>query len=376
MTRQVHWNDSSHGGAGAWRKTSLRWLVLACAILAATTAAARAPGVIVTEVREAPLADRIEALGTLKARESVVITANVTDSISALHFDDGDRVKAGAVLVEMMSGEEHALLEESKARVAEAERQYQRVKSLEASGSASASLLDERRRDIETARAALTATESRLADRLVKAPFDGVVGLRNISLGALVQPGDVITTLDDDARLKLDFAVPSVFLGTLAPGVEVEARTRAFPDQLFRGTISSLDSRVDPVTRSVQVRALIDNEERLLRPGQLMTVELLRNPRQALMVPESALLHRGEAHFVFVVRAGDEPLVEKRPVEIGARRPGEVEILAGLAAGEQVITHGLQKVKPGAAVEIIAVDDGSKSLKELLNPGREQKIQL
>jgi membrane fusion protein (multidrug efflux system) len=350
--------------------------VLACAILAATTAAARAPGVIVTEVREAPLADRIEALGTLKARESVVITANVTDSISALHFDDGDRVKAGAVLVEMMSGEEHALLEESKARVAEAERQYQRVKSLEASGSASASLLDERRRDIETARAALTATESRLADRLVKAPFDGVVGLRNISLGALVQPGDVITTLDDDARLKLDFAVPSVFLGTLAPGVEVEARTRAFPDQLFRGTISSLDSRVDPVTRSVQVRALIDNEERLLRPGQLMTVELLRNPRQALMVPESALLHRGEAHFVFVVRAGDEPLVEKRPVEIGARRPGEVEILAGLAAGEQVITHGLQKVKPGAAVEIIAVDDGSKSLKELLNPGREQKIQL
>ncbi|MBK5969009.1 MULTISPECIES: efflux RND transporter periplasmic adaptor subunit [Thiorhodovibrio] len=334
-------------------------------------AAGAVPGVIVAEVRESPLADRIEALGTLKARESVVITANVTDSISAMHFDDGDRVKAGDVLVEMMSGEEHALLEESQARVAEAERQYQRVKSLEATGSASASLLDERRRDIETARASLTATESRLADRLVKAPFDGVVGLRNISLGALVQPGDVITTLDDDARLKLDFAVPSVFLGTLAPGVEVEARTRAFPDQLFRGTISSIDSRVDPVTRSVQVRALIDNDKRLLRPGQLMTVELLRNPRQALMVPEAALLHRGEEHFVFVVN-GDEAMVEKRPVEIGARRPGDAEVLSGLTAGDRVVTHGLQKVKPGAPVKIIAVDDGSRSLKEMLGSSKDK----
>lgn len=205
----------------------------------------------------------------------------------------------------------------------------------------------------------------------MKAPFDGVVGLRNISLGALVQPGDVITTLDDDARLKLDFAVPSVFLGTLAPGVEVEARTRAFPDRLFRGTISSLDSRVDPVTRSVQVRALIDNADRLLRPGQLMTVELLRNPREALMVPESALLHRGDEHFVFVV-SGEPPVVDKRPVEIGARRPGEAEVLAGLTRGEQVVTHGLQKVKPGAPVSIIAVDDGSRTLKEMLGTGKDE----
>lgn len=324
-----------------------------------------APGVIITEVREVPLADRIEALGTLKARESVVITANATDTISAIHFDDGDRVAAGDLLVEMVSREEQALLEEVTARVGEAQRQYDRVKSLEASGSASASLLDERRRDLHTAQASLTAIESRLSERLIKAPFAGVLGLRNISLGALVQPGDVITTLDDDERLKLDFAVPSVFLGSLAPGVEVEARSRAFPDQVFGGTISSIDSRVDPVTRSVVVRALIDNDQRLLRPGQLMTVDLLRNPRQAVMVPEAALLHRGEEHFVFVV-TGEERLVDQRQVSIGARQPGKVEILSGLNVGDQVINHGLQKVKPGAAVNIIAVDDGSRSLKEML----------
>jgi membrane fusion protein (multidrug efflux system) len=349
------------------------WLVGLCVAGVPVTGVGQgpeaAPGVILAEVRQAPLADRIEALGTLKARESVVITANVTDAISGIHFDDGDRVKAGDLLVEMVSVEEDALLEEASARVGEAERQYERVKSLEASGSASASLLDERRRDLQTARASLAAIESRLSDRLIKAPFDGVVGLRDISLGALVQPGDVITTLDDDARLKLDFAVPSVFLATLAPGVEVEARTRAFPGQLFRGTIGSIDSRVDPVTRSVQVRALIDNADRLLRPGQLMTVELLRNPRQALMVPESALLHRGEEHFVFLV-TGDPPLVAKRRVEIGARRPGEAEVIEGLAAGEKVVTHGLQKVKPDAPVTIIAVDDGTRTLKEMLSAGK------
>jgi membrane fusion protein (multidrug efflux system) len=160
--------------------------------------------------------------------------------------------------------------------------------------------------------------------------------------------------------------VPSVFLGALAPGLEVEARTPAFPDQLFRGAISSIDSRVDPVTRSVRVRALIDNAERLLRPGQLMTVELLRNPRQALMVPESALLHRGDAHFVFVVN-GEPPAVEQRPVQIGARRPGEAEILDGLSEGARVVTHGLQKAKPGGRVEIITVDDGTRSLQEMLS---------
>ncbi len=330
------------------------------------------PGVIVAEVREIPLADRIEALGTLKSRESVLITANVTDSISAIHFDDGERVKAGDLLIEMVSHEQHALLQEANARVAEAEQQYQRVKSLAASGSASASLLDERRRDLHTARATLAGVEARLADRLIKAPFDGVLGLRNISLGALVKPGDVITTLDDDTRLILDFAVPSVFLSALKPGLLVEARTRAFPDEQFDGTISSINSRVDPITRSIMVRALFANDDRLLRPGQLMTVELLRNPRQALMVPESAVLHRGDDHFVFVL-TGEELIVAERQITLGTRQPGKVEIVEGLTAGDQVVTHGLQKARTGEPVKILAVDDGTRSLKDMLASGNSPK---
>ena len=320
--------------------------------------------VIVSEVRVDRFVDRAEALGTLKANESVSVTANVTETVSAIHFDDGQRVEAGRVLVEMTSAEEHALLEEARARVAEAERQYARVKSLVAQRSASESLLDERKRDLDTARALLVAIESRLADRLLKAPFAGVLGLRNISPGALVEPGDLITTLDDDSVMKLDFAVSSVFLPDLQPGLGIAARARAYGDRSFQGEIRSIDSRVDPVTRSIQVRALIPNPDRTLKPGVLMQVELLRNPRDALVIPEAALLHQGHDHFVMVVGEGEK--AERRQVRIGARRPGEVEIVEGLAAGERVVTHGHDKVRPGQSVLVRALDDGSQGLREML----------
>ncbi len=325
-------------------------------------------GVIVAEARPEAWADRTEALGTLRANESVVISAKVTESISDIHFDDGQRVAQGDILVEMTSTEEHAVLEEVRARVAEAEGQFRRVQSLAAQGSASASLLDERRRDWDTARASLRAVESRLEDRVIKAPFPGVVGLRNISLGALVQPGDVITTLDDDRVMKLDFTVPSVFLPSLVPGLAIEAQAPALGERAFTGEISAVDTRVDPVTRSVQVRALLPNPERVLRPGLLMRVDLLRNPRDALSIPEKALLHRGEEHAVLALTTDDDGqrVAERRPVQIGARRPGFVEIVSGLAAGEQVITHGNEKAKPGDPVRVLAVDDGSRTLVELL----------
>jgi len=201
------------------------------------------------------------------------------------------------------------------------------------------------------------AIESRLADRLIKAPFDGVLGLRDISPGALVVPGDLITTLDDDQVMKLDFAVPSLFLPDLRIGLGIQARARIY-ERTFAGTIRGIDSRVDPVTRSIQVRALISNPDRALKPGVLMQVALLRNPRDALVVPEAALLHRGHEHFV--MRLGDGDLVGRRTVEIGARRPGEVEILTGLSAGDRVVVDGTNKVRAGQKVQIRAVDDGTR----------------
>lgn len=324
------------------------------------------PGVIVAEAREAELVDRVEALGTLRANESVDLTATVTETVTAIHFDDGDRVVAGTVLVEMTSAEERALLEEARSTLGEARRQYQRVQSLEAQGTAAKSLLDERRRDAETARARLTAIESRLADRLIKAPFDGVVGLRNLSPGALVEPGDLITTLDDDSVMKLELSVPSTYLGALRPGLPIAASSRAYGEREFNGTVKAVDSRVDPVTRSVQVRALVPNTERLLKPGMLMQVELLRNPRRAPVIPEEALMPEGRNQFVMVVDPRDGNRVLRREIRIGTRRPGEVEVTDGLQPGELVITQGQIRVRPGQQVSIQAVDDGTRPLRDMV----------
>jgi len=328
--------------------------------------------VFVTETKLAIIEDRIEALGTLRANESVELTASVTETVTAINFDDGDRVKAGQVLVQMTNDEEQAQLREARVTVDEAKRQYERIKSLRAQQSASESQLDEQQRVWEANRARLAAIESRLADRLLRAPFAGVVGLRNVSIGALVEPGDVITTLDDDSVMKLDFSVPSVYLAALVPDMPVTAITRAWQGQLFEGRVKSINSRVDPVTRTVIVRALLSNPDHALRPGMLMQVELQSQRREAIIIPEECLVAQGQKQFVYVVDRTDKK-VERREVRIGTRRPGEVEIIEGLVVGELVITDGTLKVRPGNKVSIRAKDDGTTKLHQLLKqPAAEQ----
>ena len=194
--------------------------------------------VIVGEARVTHLNDRVEVLGTLRANESVDITATITDTITAIHFEDGQRLNAGDILIEMTSKEEHAQLEEELSTLSEAEKQYNRLTPLVERGAASKSLLDQRIRELATAKARFRAIESRLQDRLILAPFSGVVGLKNISVGALVEPGDVITTLDDDSIMKLDFTVPAIHLASLERGIPIKARSPAYGDRVFEGTVS------------------------------------------------------------------------------------------------------------------------------------------
>lgn len=337
----------------------MRLLMLICCVLPNAWAdkpdgAPVAIPVVVAESRIQPLSERVEALGTLQANESVAITSQVTETISAVHFDDGQRVRAGDPLVEMTSAEEHALLEEASVRAREAERQYDRVKSLVAQRSASESLLDERQRDLDTARALLAAIESRVADRFIKAPFGGVLGLRNVSQGALVTPGDLITTLDDDSLMKLDFSVPSVYLASLQPGLGIEATSSAFGARVFKGVVRGIDSRVDPVTRSVRVRAILPNPDFTLKPGLLMRVVLLLDPREALTVPEAAILHRGQEHFVMRVSEGDAGLrAERIQIRVGTRIPGWVEVRDGLMPGDRIITEGQEQIRPKQPIRLV-----------------------
>ncbi|MCB0325308.1 MAG: efflux RND transporter periplasmic adaptor subunit [Bdellovibrionales bacterium] len=323
--------------------------------------------VIVAEATQETFYDRVEALGTLKANEGVVLTPSVTETVTDINFEDGERVEQGTVLVQMTSAEENAQLEEARARLEEARRQYERIKPLAEGGSAPVSLVDQRRREYETAKAQLEAMQSRLKDRLVVAPFSGVLGIRNVSVGALVEPGDRITTIDDDSVMKLDFSVPTTYVAQLRPGLPILATAPAFDDRRFEGSVSTIDSRIDPTTRSIAVRALIPNPDRALKPGLLMSVELLKNERQALVIPESALIPEGSKSSVYLVEDQESgAVIVEREVRVGARRPGAVEILDGLRPGERVVTHGTLNVRPGQAVVVTAVQQGGETLNELL----------
>ncbi len=323
--------------------------------------------VIVATVERKPFVDEVEALGTLRAKESVDLTSTITELVTSVNFEDGQRVKEGDLLVEMAASEELAELTEEQSTLKEAKRQLDRIRPLAKKGVASESVLDQRRREYQAASARADAVKSRINRRRLLAPFDGVVGIRTISVGALVQPGTTITTVDDDSMMKLDFSVPSIYLPSLKPDVVIEATTRAFPGRVFEGRVSSVDSRIDPVTRSILVRAIIDNPDRALKPGLLMRVVLQKNPRNALLVPEEALIANGEKNAVLVVtKADDMTTVERRTVAIGQRRKGEVEILAGIQEGDKVVTHGTLRARPGMPVTIKAEQKADEPLRDML----------
>lgn len=326
--------------------------------------------VIVKEVKIDRFVDRVEALGTLRANETVDLTATVTDTVTVIHFEDGQRVEAGDILVEMARAEEQALLEEQRSTLDEAQKQYERVKPLVQRGAAAKSLLDQRLREYDTARARYQAIESRLQDRVIVAPFSGVVGLRNISVGALIEPGNLITTLDDDSVMKLDFTVPAIHLATLKMGLPVLARSPSFGDRIFEGEITGINSRIDQATRAIVVRAILPNPERVLKPGLLMSIEILKNPRDVPVIPEEALIPAGRDNHVLIVdQSADSPVAERRQVTIGARRTGEVEILNGLEAGEFVVVHGTLRTRHGQPVKILSVAEGDEPLEQLLQRG-------
>ena len=350
------------------------WLfaLAAISVVAGPSRAERQPiPVIVAEAKWSRFVDEIEALGTLRANESVDLTANVTETVEQIHFDDGERVKKGQVLVEMLSAQEEALLVEARSTLNEAKIQFDRVKKLSKTGAVAGATLDQSLRDYETAKARLVALESQIQDLVIVAPFDGVVGLRNISVGALVRPGDLITTIDDDSVMKLDFTVPSRFLPVLKPGTAISARTRAFAGDEFTGKITSVGTRVDSATRSITVRARIPNPDRRLKPGLLMAVEVMSNPREAVTVPEEVLMPKGRANAVYVLdESAKPPVLEEREVEIGRRRAGEVEIRSGLEVGERVVTRGKMMAVPGTPVEVLAETDGNTKLEDLLQRSR------
>jgi len=330
------------------RLAALALLALVASLPALPARAQNGPGVVVAEAMRVSFPFTVEALGTARANESVEVRPKVTETVREIRFTEGQHVERGDVLVLLDNAQARASVAAAKATRADSESKYVRGQELFRSQLISQSEVEslEARRDAD--QAALDAAEARLSDTVVRAPFAGVVGLRRVSVGSLVGPSTVITTLDDTDTIKLDFDVPETALSHVALGLPVVARSAAWPDSAFHGRVASVDTRVDPVTRTITVRALVPNPRRLLRPGMFLTVSLERRDVVALMVPEQAIVPEQSRQFVFVLNDGNE--VGKREVRTGRRRPGQVEILSGLQEGEKVITEGTQKVRAGTVV--------------------------
>lgn len=325
--------------------------------------------VVLGEIKEQFLVDEIEVIGTMEAYESVMISSSVTDNVSTVNFKDGQLVKAGDVLVTLTSDEQAAELDEARANLKDSVRQLERLESI-GKNLASQSDIDLAHAAVDANRGRLQAIEARLDDRIIRAPFSGVLGFRQVSIGALVTPGTEITTLDDIQTLKLDFTVPEVYLAQVQPGNLVTGISPAWPDQEFSGRVVTLGSRVDPITRAISVRAEIPNPELKLRPGMLMNVTLYSGQYLGLVVEESALVQTGSRASVFVIDQDNN--AQQTPVTLVKRIPGQVVISGdAVKAGDRVVIDGTLNLRHGAKVN--AVEDEQTSVSgNSLGPNRDK----
>jgi len=308
------------------------------------------PAKVVTEqVKRQHIVDEIEALGTARANESIEIQPRISSLIESFAFTEGQDVEAGDVLVHLEDNEIDAGLRLAEANLSESRSLYNRSKSLADTQAISASNLDQLLAQVRVDEASVEAARARLDNTVIRAPFSGRVGLRRVSPGSFVNTATIITTLDDISQIKLDFSVPETFLTVLSQGMNISAESLVYPDRIFEGIVASIDTRIDPISRAVQVRAILPNEEELLKPGMFMSVDLKRDRGEVVVAPEQAIVPEGGSQFVFVVANG---VAEKRRVHLGRRIPGFVSIEAGLEAGESVITEGTHKVRDGSEVEV------------------------
>ncbi|MBX3506001.1 MAG: efflux RND transporter periplasmic adaptor subunit [Parvibaculum sp.] len=309
------------------------------------------PVVEVVEAERQQVETRVSALGTLQADQAITLTPEITGIVTSIDFEDGQRIEKDGVVIRLDDRDLNARLAQAEARLVLTRANYQRADRLLNQGSGTARARDEALNDFKSAEAEVAATKTALDKATITAPFSGIIGLRQVSIGQFVTAGQPIATLADVDNLRIDFQVSEVFLTQIRPGQDATVTFDALPGESYRGTVSAVDPVISMDGRSLSVRALIRNEEDKLRPGLFGRVEIVTATRQSILLPESAIVVSPEGgNAVFEVVDGAAKIT---PVRIGERRPGEVEILEGVEDGDVVIVAGQLRVQDGGQVEIV-----------------------
>ena len=319
-------------------------------------AGADAPVVVEsTLARLQPLADDIEAVGSLRSRQGTVVRAEVSGRVTQINFRDGQRVRRGQLLVQLDDR-----LRQAQAELSIAQANHKRNRELVAQGFISQRGVDESQAAVQVAEAKAELARATAARLRVLAPFDGVAGLRNISVGDYLKEGADIVNLEDMAAMYVDFRLPERLQARVRPGQTARVLVEALPDRAFAAVVQAVDPLIDANGRALSVRGCIDNRLLQLRPGMFARVATrLGGDRQALMVPEEAIVSQGGRQSVIRLRRGDgaadQPVWSSQRVEVdtGTRLAGQVEIVRGLAAGDRIVTAGQQRIqRDGMAVRL------------------------
>jgi membrane fusion protein (multidrug efflux system) len=311
----------------------------------------RATNVSQMAVGVRPFTDRIEVLGAAKGRQSVTITSNTAELITAVHFTDGQAVSRGQVLVELKAEQEDAGILEAKARLAQAERDYTRWKTLADKGIAPRATAEQYLSALETAKAVVGSAQAQKLDRVIRAPFSGRVGISDVAPGMLISPGTAIVSLDDSSVIRVDFSVPDRYLQTLRVGLPIAASPDALPGETFTGHIAQIDTRIDPATRAIKARAEFPNPGGRLKPGMLVKVAIDQGVREGIAVPEAAVQFEGNQASVFRIAKGPKGMIARRTdVDTGITADGFVEIRGGLKKGDKIVADGLNRIQDGAPI--------------------------
>lgn len=303
-----------------------------------------------------PVQAEVSAIGTLEADQSIVVTPEISGIVTSIDFEDGQRLEQGDLIVTLNDEDLKARLQQAEAQLTLSQANFERARKLVSRGSGTKRSRDEALNALKSAEAQRALAQAALDKGTIRAAFSGIVGLRQVSLGQYVTPGQPIATLADVDNLRIDFRVSEIYLTEVEKGQTVDITFDALPGETFRGTVSAIDPVIDVEGRAIKVRALLANNEGRLRPGLFGRVKIVTQTRDSIVVPEQAIISTAGSDAtgskaVFVV--SEDGKAHMRPVELGVRQPGKVEIRSGVKEGERVITAGQMKVRDGAPVQPI-----------------------
>jgi membrane fusion protein (multidrug efflux system) len=330
----------------------------------AAKGAAPAPGggnvtVEAVPVATASLPQTITAVGSLRSDESVVLRPEVAGRISAIAFQEGQRVAKGALLVRLDTAVPQAEAQQARANMVLAKNKFDRAVDLAKSNYISGQARDEAENNLKVAEAALQLSEAKLAKMDLRAPFSGIIGLRSVSVGDYVKEGADLVNLESIDPLKVDFRVPEVYMRQVQVGQSLQVQLDALPGKTFEGKVFAVNPLIDAAGRAVVIRAMVRNPDTSLRPGMFTRVRLItRDAQDAMVLPEQALVPQGDQQFVFRIVDGK---AVRTKVEVGQRRDAKVEILNGVAKGDLIVTAGQLKLRDGAPVSVAGAEPAKDS---------------